>query len=250
MKNLVCAFVLSGLVSAGALEPSSGKPEIAARVLSIKEVLQAHNAEQNAALLSTWTAEAVKLTSYSGGVDGDSSSFFERKVEVVVSGDSFKRRKSDPLALREQVELVDGRSAYRAIRENGRQTENAELSDSQRVPVDFSIKTFGLVPILNQLSDPSVAVTYVGQTLQRQDKFNAATAVGNWTIYCDQQRSIRRVEFGDKIIEYADYRLVKGVRLPFIQRLHFRGRLVYELVFTRIELGPKLPPGYFNRENI
>lgn len=74
--------------------------------------------------------------------------------------------------------------------------------------------------------------------------------MGNWIVYCDQQHLIRRLEFGNKIIEYADYRLVNGIRLPFVQRLSFRGKLAYELVFTSIELGHDLPASYFHPENI
>jgi hypothetical protein len=250
MKKLICTIVLGGLISTGVLALSFGKPEPHANGISIDEVLQAHNVARDPGALSTWLAEAVKLTSYAGGPESDFSNFFERKVTVVVDGDSFKRRRADPLGLREQVDLFDGQLAHHSVKEKDWPVDEEKAGDSQFAAAQSSIRTFGLVPILRRLSDPATDVVYAGRTARKEDKFKMKTATGDWTLYCDQQHTICRVEIGDKLIEYADYRSVEGVRLPFIQRLSFGGRLIYELVFTRIEFKPVLPSGYFTREAV
>ncbi|HYV05847.1 MAG TPA: hypothetical protein VFB82_14730 [Blastocatellia bacterium] len=249
MKTLIYTLVLGGLISGAMFSPISGNVKKTTPLISITDVLRAHTEARDYAALSTWLAEGVKLTSLPGGLESDLASFFERKLKVVSDGRSFKRYKADPLGLREQIDLFDGRSAFHTVKENGRQVEETALAGSELAPVEFSIRTFGLVPILRELAEPTTNVTYLETTPRRQDKFLVRGAIGDWTVYCDQQHTICRVEIGDKVIEYADYRSVDGVRLPFFQRVYLNGRLVYEIIFTKIELGRVLPAGYFKRES-
>jgi hypothetical protein len=44
----------------------------------------------------------------------------------------------------------------------------------------------------------------------------------------------------------ADYRQVDGLRLSFIQRVSAGGRLVYDLIFSAIDLNPAFPRDYFD----
>jgi len=248
MKTLIYTLVLGGLISGAMFAPISGNSKRTTPVISITDVLRAHNDARKYAALGTWLAEGVKLTSLPGGLESDIASFFERKVRVVSDGRSFKRYKADPMGLREQVDLFDGQSASHTVKENGQQVEETGIEGSELASVEFSIKTFGLVPILRELADPSTQVTHLEQTPRKQDKFMVRGTMGDWTVYCDRQHTICRVEIGDKAIEYADYRIVDGVRLPFFQRVFLNGRPVYEIIFTRIALGPNLPAGYFKRE--
>ena len=257
MKILIGALILGSLLSTGLLASSSEKavqpvPAIAigeadqsASPVSIGEVLRAHNAPQNTAILSACDGEAVRLTSRPPGIDRELPSFFERQVSVVWAGNAYKRYTADPLRLREQFDLFDGSAPYHAVTERGILAEEANTrADS----VEFGVKTFGLVPVLKQLSDPTTEALYLGRTAYRQDKFDIKTATGRWTLYTDMEHLISRIEVGDKVIEYASYRSVDGVRLPFIQRLSIGGHLIQELIFTRIALNPKLAPNYFRRE--
>ncbi|HEX8088275.1 MAG TPA: hypothetical protein VF762_05450 [Blastocatellia bacterium] len=259
MKKLIYALILGGLFSIGL---TSGKPDHPVPLIpagganqpassaSIEDVLRAHNAAQNADSLSAFSAEGVRLTSRPAGVDRELPSFFERQVSVAQAGNSFKLYTADPLKLREQFDLSDGGALYHAVAEGGRLIQEAgPMAGPQPGGGESSVKTFGLVPILKQLLDPATEAAYSGRTVGGQDKFNISTATDRWTLYADVEHLIRRVEMGDRTLEYASYRLVQGVRLPFIQRLSVGGQPFQELVFTRINLNPELPSGYFSRES-
>lgn len=259
MKKLISALALGGLLSTVLLAMSFEKParpipptaraNQAASPISISEVLRAHNVPQRPDALSTFSAEAVRLTSRPTGIDPQLASFFERQVSVAVSGYSYRRHTADRLRLREQFDSFDGAAPYHAVIENGRLIEAADSISDSDTGAEFSVKTFGLVPILKQLLDPSTEVVCVGRVYGR-DKFDVKTSTDRWTIFTDQEHLICRLEARDRVIEYANYRSVDGIRLPFIQRLSVGGRLLQETVFSSITLNPGLPRGYFSREAI
>jgi hypothetical protein len=248
MKRLIYVLVLSALISTE-LVAYAGKHRQHPVDLSVGDLLQAHNVPRGPDALSSSVAEAVKFISYYGDTGGESPSFFERKVSVSIDGNAFKRHKAAPQGLSEHFDLSDGQGAYRAVVERGSQAEGVKrMAESDFAAVEFSIKTFGLVPILNQLSDPAAEIVYLGRTARGEDKFKVRDSAGSRVLYADHWHMIRRVEMGDKVIEYADYRPVEGVQLPFLQRLYVKGHLIYELVFTKIDLTPAFPAGYFSRE--
>jgi hypothetical protein len=273
MKNLIGTLILGALLSTGLLSSSyeklvqpvppvsTGAADRSASPLSINaakppaspvpvgEVLSAHNVLQNPEAFSSFDAEAVRLTSRPPGIDRELQSFFERQVTVVMSGNAYKRHTADPLRLREQYDLFDGSRSYYSVIENGKLAAQANpVTDSESRGVEFSVKTFGLVPILSQLLDPATEAVYLGRTAYGQDKFDVKTATDRWTLYTDAEHLISRIEVRGRTIEYASYRLVDGVRLPFTQRLSSGDQLVQELNFTRITLNPKIPSNYFSRE--
>jgi hypothetical protein len=275
MKKLIGSLILGGLFSIGLLALSYEKtvrPDAplltgeanqsassasireanqAASLLSIDEVLRAHSVPQNPAALSTFSAEAVRLTSRPPGIDPPLASFFERHVSVVMAGEAYRRHTSDPSRLREQFDLFDGSAIHHAAVEQGRLVEAADsMTDSESEGVEFGVKTLGLVPILRQLSDPTTEAVYLGSAAYGQDKFEVKTSGDRWTIFTNREHLICRLEAGNRTIEYADYRSVDGIRLPFIQRLSIGGRLLQEIVFTRIDLNPALPAGCFSRESL
>ncbi len=256
-------MILGSLFSTGLLASSSEKPaqpvhaiaigkaDQSASPVSINEVLRAHNALQNPDLLSASIGEAVRLTSRPRATDRELPGFFERQVSVIRAGNAYKRYTADPLKLREQIDLFDGSTPYHAVTEGGVVAEEANpMNDWQSKGVEFGVKTFGLVPILKQLSNPTTEVVYLGRTIYRQDKFDVRTATDRWTLYTDMEHLISRIEAGERAIEYASYRSVDGVRLPFIQRMSIGGQLVQELIFTRIALNPRLASNYFRPETL
>ena len=263
MKKLVLTALLISLLSAGLIARSArvknraatrepapeGLAEVPDRATPMADVLRAHNVSENPDALSAFVAEAVRLTSYPVGSDRELPGFFERKVTLAVDGNRFTRRKVDPQGLREQVDLFDGQAPYHATSETGRVVEQGPgLRESAPAGAGSSIKTFSLVPVLRQFLDPAARTAYVGRSSIGEDKFDLQTPNGVWTLYADREHLIRRLESHNKIIDYADYRWVDGVRLPFIQRFSVNGGLLCELVFTRIDLHPTFAAGYFNRE--
>lgn len=261
MKNLISALVLGGLLSTGLLTSSFEKPvrpipavaigeaNQSASPISIGEALRAHNVPQNPLALSAFSAEAVRLTSRPPGIDPPLASFFERHVSVVMAGDAYRRHTTDRLGLREQFDSFDGAAPYHAVIEKGRVIKAADsISDSER-SAHLSVKTFGLLPILKQLLDPATEVVYLGRAYGR-DKFDVKTATDRWTLFTDSEHLICRLEARDGVIEYANYRSVDGLRLPFIQRLSVGGHLFQETIFSRITLNPGLPRGYFSRKAV
>lgn len=248
MKRAICALILSSLILLSLIAASPVKTDQPAP--DISEVLRAHNVPQHTDALKSFVGEAVKLVFYDGG-DGDAlHRFFERKVRVSTCGVAFKRHSRDALGLRVRVDLFDGRAGYRAVMESGARVGEANIiEDSQLKSARFAVATFGLAPILKQISRQPSMVFYAGRAARNEDMFQMRTEFGLLAIFADQQRLIRRVEAGNKTIEYADYRNVSGSRLPFIQRLYVAGRLVHELIFTEIDLAPTFPAGYFSRES-
>jgi hypothetical protein len=251
MKKSICAVILSGLVAVGAIAPPAGESVHQIQSLAIAAILQAHNAPRDPKALEGSFAEAVRLTSNKPDAGAESPSFFEWKVSVYTSGPAFRRHKVDHQGAREQIDLFDGRAARHLEIENGKRTPDAAHIGA--VPfdaVEFGIKTFGLIPILRQLSDPAVQVVYRGRTPIGHDWFTIASPTGDWSVYSDRWRLIRRVEIRGKRIEYAGYGDVDGIKLPFIQRVSDGKGLVYELVFTRIAVNPKFPPHSFSLEGL
>jgi hypothetical protein len=216
--------------------------------VSIDEVLRAYNILQSPEAIWSFYAEATRLTSRPLGIDRALPPFFERWVTVVMAGNLYRRYTTDPQRLREQYDQSDGNASYHAVIEKGKLTGPVNLmTDADARAVDARIITFGLVPILKLLLDPSTEVVYVGRTVCGQDKFEVKTTTRSWILYTDASHLIRRIEIRDWFIEYAGYRSVDGIQLPFIQRVFNGGQLVQELHFTRITLNPKLPADYFSR---
>ncbi|MFP5265343.1 MAG: hypothetical protein ACLGJB_25945 [Blastocatellia bacterium] len=251
MKITILALVLCALGSCGMTPPPPADQPQPAPDRPTDDVLRAHNVQPGAALLSACTIEALRLPSFPADPNSDVPNFFERRQVVSIQGDAFISHTVAPLGARTQIYVFDGRAGYRAVAEGGSPVEVAAIEGSELRAVEFGVKTFGVVPILNLLSDPKTESVYLGRTARKQDKFQVRTHGGTWTLYANQQHLISRLEAGDQIIEYADYRTTdEGLSLPFIQRAYRGGKLLYELVFTRVELNRAFAPGYFSRETL
>jgi len=243
MKRLVRALTIAALLIPGMWIASSGN---AARLKSsplFEEVLQAHGGRGAIGSVSSFHAKAVRLTSTRP------PEYIERKLTVSAFGPWFKRHIVDPLGLIEQFELFDGQVGYYSVVEKGTAVDQPRLMDSERLrAVKFSIDAYGLVPILQTCSGPAVEAVFLERTPRSLDKFAVRTEAGEWFVYVDRSHRIVRVDIGDKILQFADYRSVNGLQLPFIQRMSLGSQLIYQLTFSTIELNPSFPTGYFSRE--
>ncbi len=253
-KKVIDPLVLSGLLSIALLTSCLRKEkaeEVSAVPISIRDLLEAHNVLANPDALSVFFAEAQRTVSFAAAPSGKAPGAFTRLVTVARSRQVFRYERADPPVLTKQIDLFDGNVTYHAMAVNRRLIEESTQSrDSTSEAVGLEIKTFGLFPILRQLAEPKTESVYEGRTAQGLDRLQVRTPTRIWTVYADSEHLIRRLESRDNVIEYDDYRAVEGVRLPFGQRFFVRGKLYYELSFTKVDLKPAFPSDYFSHETL
>jgi len=229
------------------LAPAATSPmTFSASSTSFEEVLAAHGGRKEIAAVPALTVAAARLSVTS------LTDFFERQVVVSVAGTKFKRRAADPLGLRTEIEWLDERGGFRATVITRAATgavvsATAPNDDARRRDVKLMVDTSSLLLILQRCVETSVHVVAAERAAQGLDKFTLATANGTLIIYADQSHLVRRVEMGDKVFQYAEYRTVDGLQLPFIQRLSVGSRLFYEWYISNIDLHPTFPLGFFNQ---
>lgn len=244
MKRIIIAMSVAVMICAG-LFASALVTENRDRP-AIGNVLKAHGVTTETGSLSAFFIEAVKLTSIEGGPTEELPGFFERKTTLASDGRFFRRSKIDSQGLLEEVVLLDGLRAYRVVRESGQSDAEAEeLQGNERDGVRFIAATSGLAPVLARLNKEKTAFAYKGETSRGWSLFTARTDIGNVSIFADRERVIRRIEAAGFTIEYAGYREVDGVLLPFIQRVYRGSRLLYELFFINQSLKPQFTDDYF-----
>jgi hypothetical protein len=253
MKKLIWTLALCiGLVIsaeiATAISKRISKP---ARQISLQTVLQSHNVPRGGDPLSSTISEASRFTYFESGPDTGKQDFFERKTVVYTSHNAFKVSRTDPMGLRKQIDASDGiqenvHAEYTKDRagQNPYQMQDAQLASSR-----FFVGTFGLAPILKQLSEPSTTEVWLGSD-NGEDILSVTGPAGAWMIYVNNKGLIHRVEIGKCILEYGDYRVVNGINLPFFQKLYVGNKLVYELTFSRIELNHDFPQDFFSKEMV
>ena len=220
-------------------------PTFSASSTSFEEVLAAHGGRQAIAAVASLRVEAARLSIIS------LTDFFERQMVISRNGAQFKRRTADPLGLRTEIEWLDPRGGFHAAvitrAANGDAVSAPALEDdSRRHDVQLMADTCCLLLILQRSAESSVRVTAVERAAQGLDKFSLVTAAGPLIIFADQSHLVRRVEMGEKVFQYGDYRAVGRLRLPFIQRLSIGSRLFYEWFIGKIDLHPTFPPDFFN----
>jgi hypothetical protein len=251
-KIVISLLVVSGLLSiALAVTTSIEEHETLDEApISIRDLLQAHNVLENPVALSRFFGEA-KRTVWAPGTGSKAPCSFTRLISVARDGKVFKYQRGDPLGPTNQLDLFDGYATYHVVLGNGRLIEETvQPGDSPTEAVGFELKTFGLLPVLSQLAGPKTESIYVGPTASGLVALQVRVSTRTWTVFSDSKRLIRRVEFQDNAIDYDDYRLVDGVWLPFAQQFYDKGRLYYELSFSRIDLRPEFSPDFFSREAI
>jgi hypothetical protein len=250
-KIVISGLVLSGLLSiAFAVSTSRSLEEtLDAAPITVRDLLNAHNVQENPIALSRFIGEARRTVSWAAGVSSRAPRSFTRLVSVARDGQMFNYQRVDPLAPTRQIDLFDGRATYHAVIGNGRLIEETmRPGDSPPEAVGFEIRTFGLLPVLSQLAGVKTESIYRGPTASGLVALQVTVSTRRWTVFSDSKRLIRRVEFQDYAIDYDDYRLVEGVWLPFAQRFYVRGQLYYELSFGHIDVRPEFSTDYFSRD--
>ncbi len=145
---------------------------------------------------------------------------------------------------RHQSFLFDGNTVVRTTFEAETQVDVRALDGIEAESIKFQMATFGLLPILKRLSDPSTQVVYVGAA-SKGNRFQVKTAGGSWYFYTNSNHLINRLEVGDIEITYEDYRTVDGLNLPFSQRVKKGDRLLYEIRFDTFDPNPVFAAGFF-----
>lgn len=235
-------FTPAGLEGSGEMHSS---PNDRALTQSFERVLDAHGGRNAIDAAEGATCRMTRVTCTAP------DTFLERQIELTTSGVRFIRRTEDPLRTRTQVEIFDGRGAFAAgakTREDEDHViEEALPSDAGRLSgVQASNQSTGLLPILKALTGPEAEVSEQAAGSTKLRKFNVATSRGAFVIYADRGDLIRRVDRGSITMLFADVREVTPLKLPFVEKILSNGRVVFDVYFSRIELNPALPAGYFD----
>jgi len=227
------------------------KTDQPASIVTARDILQAHNALQRMKALSTYYAKSIKLTSVSNKPGDEMPSSLEQSIEISVNGNTFKRYREFSQAVRKEHHTFDGRAGYNLVIEKDKRGEGvSRMSDSELAAVRFGIRSFGLLPFLNEIANPKADLVYLARVAHGEDKLKVTTLAISFIVYVDPRHVIRCVEIGTKKIEFWDYGFVSQVLLPFDQRVYVNNQLSYELIFKKIILDPPFPEGYFTRESI
>ncbi|HEY7545045.1 MAG TPA: hypothetical protein VID27_09195 [Blastocatellia bacterium] len=210
---------------------------------AFEKSLAAHGGWAAITRATSYRVEAVRL------ISTFPTEFIERRMTLSVDGERFRRSSDDSTGAVARAEMFDGlqlRAALRLKRDDGSTASRSIPVDGDRLrALRFNVDTFGLLPLLRICADSvAIAEGRAGSL----DKFRIRTARGDWIVYTDQAGLIRRLERGDKVFQFADYRQVGELRLPFIERLSIGDRLIYELIFSAIEINPDFPPDHFDTE--
>ncbi len=235
---LLISFSGSGAHSQAQTQPAAQPDGQSA----FEKSLDAHGGRAAIARATSYRIEAVRLmTTFP-------TEFIERRMTLSVDGEKFRRDSIDSSGASDRAEMFDGIRLYAAS-----ESKDGDSIASHWLPSDdarlralrFNVDTFGLLPLLRICADSvAIAEGRAGSL----DKFRVTTAKGDWIVYTDQAGLIRRLEIKDKAFQFADYRPSGELRLPFIERLWVSDRLVYELIFSKIEINPDFPPDHFDSE--
>lgn len=247
MKKLIFALILVGVMSAGLLIQSFGGVRSA---YSISNVLRAHGVSAESAS-TRYTAVGSNVMAYEGSSDGKHHNLFAQDFALAIDGE---RQRFDTVNVAGQVSdsyRFEG-AAYSHSLEGVKEPINAtnQVGDLDSELALKHVRIFGLMPFLRQLADQRTVATYASRTAAGYDKVKVQTGTGNWTFFSDDSGLIQKIEIGEATILFSDYRPVKGVQLPFNERIYKGQRLIYELGFIRIDPSPATDIDFFNQPDL
>lgn len=245
MKKIVGAILLSGLIPLGLLAPSFGKVR-AAHSVTIPDLLRSHGVTQDHVVGTTYAAEALRVTPYDGSPDGKKHNFFFWRVSVCVQDGIFRYDNTDLNGPDSESYLFDGTTYHHVAGERVLVSSAKGIGDSMSQFAEGRVRTFGLLPFLLQLADPRTEAVYIERTASGEDKLKVRSESGSWTLFSDESGLIRKIEVGGGAFVFSDYRSIKGLLLPFNERVFVNDRPFYELGFTRIDLRPEFGKDFFN----
>jgi hypothetical protein len=210
--------------------------------ISLSAVLQAHFGRND----KVWLAFTQTGTlTYYPNVPAGSQHMFERKLRL--SMDHSLIRYDKATLKRNQSYLSDGHTLVRTTFNAETEVEARVIDGVEAASIKFQMATFGGLPILRRLSDPSTQVDYVGAT-SKGHRFQVNTAGGSWYFYTASDHLIERLEVNDLNITYGDYRTVEGLKLPFYQQVKKGNKLLYEIRFEPVDLNPVFAVGFFKSD--
>ena len=215
-----------------------GQQKTAARPnqATFEEVLQAHGGRDKIAAIQSYRAEAARMTQTAPTV------FFERRLIVSVDGDLMKRETIDPQRDAVQTETLTSQGelsvALGSRRELGPSASiTRSTGDTGRArAVRFSVQTFGLLPILKECAGENAEISGPQTMANGRSCFVVKVPEHTLVIYVDENQLITRVDIGGSVAQFADYREVGGLRLPYVERISVAERTLFELFFSKIEI--------------
>jgi hypothetical protein len=252
MIKRISAFAISGLLVTGFAIALYRNAKSAARA-PIDSIVRAHNVSPAPGIPAVFVATARRVTYRHTNSENGAPPSFERRETVAYNGSAFIHDQSDPQGVLEQIDLLEKGKVYRTEIAEGRRTKTAaQLGGLDYESARFRTMAFGLIPVLEQLREPTVEAGVAHPTEAGPEVLKVKTSTDTWTVYVDQGRRIQKIERGRNrhtlAIEYLDYRLVGGAQLPFTERVFVDGRLTQELFFTRIDLAPSFSEDQFSVE--
>lgn len=207
--------------------------------VSVLTVLQAHTGHKDKELPRFAQKGTLR---YYLDISAGSQPVFERKLRLSIDRSLVRYDKA--AFDRNQSYLFDGHTLVRTTLHAARQGEVKVIDGVEAASIKFQIATFGLLPILRRLSEPSAQVVYVGAT-SKGNRFQVKTVGGSWYFYANSNHLIDRLEVDDITITYRDYRTVEGLKLPFYQQVKKGDKLLYEIKFETFDLNPVFAVGFF-----
>ena len=249
MKKVLFAILLSGLIPTALLAPTSGSVR-AAHSVSTSDLLRAHGFSQDPNVGTNYAFEAVKVSPYDGSPDGKKHNFFVEKVSVSVQAGTYRYDIASLKAPLSESYLFDGTMYHHAAAGRKELVSTAkETGDEMSQFAESRVRTFGILPFLQQLSDPRTEAVYLGRTTFG-DKVEVRSVSGRWALFSDESGLVRRIEVGRGAFVFSDFRPVENILLPFNQRVFVNDTPFYELGFTRIDLRPKFRKDFFDASDL
>jgi hypothetical protein len=214
-------------------EPNSSRDRVVA-------LLQTHGGGND----KDWTRFLLKGTLRYYPYLTKPSQQFERKLILATDGLVFRYEKTTQDV--NQSYLFDGNTVVQIISQTETRLEVKALEGEEASGIKSLIAGSGPLPILKRLSDPALAVVYLGPT-SKGDRFEVKAAKESWYFYSNSNHLIERVERGEINITYGDYRTVGGLTLPYYQSVRQGETFLYDIQFDSFELNPVFPAGFFKR---
>lgn len=243
MKIILSSVVTGMLLLASAWCGSAAGTKVAAQSpvpsISFEEVLKAHGGREAIQQAVVFRARATRITPTLP------PAFIERRVLVEAEGEKFRRHTVDPLGLRDQEESFDGVTGWYSVLdasnpESSGRSQRSSMNSVRVKEVDFQVRIFGLIPLLRQIAATNPESISQEPAPGLPERFRVKALDGDLVVSTDPGRRVHQIEVGDKTLQFADYRTVDGVQLPFFERVWSNSSLLYELVFSKIEFKPKV----------
>jgi hypothetical protein len=252
MKLLSCIFIVAlfAMTSPSRLAHQqavqSGEASTAASPAAIESLLQAHGELNAISAINSYSLLMTKI------VETVPPRFFVQKVRLSLEGNKIRRETTDPRNERTRVELIDDSGRFHSvttIRDETKGTRSTPLSeDAQRESVfRANVAVTSLIPFLKSFSDPAASAYHLGRDNGDMDKYLITAAGRQFIVLLDQNRLISRVQIGRNTFEFADFKQVGSLRLPFVERVFVGNRQIFEFFFSEFEINATFEDQHFSR---